>query len=392
MGKSKLQRGSLGILSPLYARKIAIFTVIAFWAAFSVSFSAQTAPDLTGNWQGTVDAGRGFRIILQIAQADQSQAGKGAWQGVFYTMGVGGARKSYVSSLTLEGVTLRFTIPPDGSFDGKLGADGKSMAGTLKYGGTSYALSLVRATSDTAWAIPRPTDHMPPEATPEFEVATIKPTDPNWRNSGFHSNGRRISCDNETIEDIIKFAYNVHARQIVEGPGWLRTDKYDIDGVPDLLGRPNLKQMQAMYRGVLSSRLNLTLHHEIREISVYSLRVGKSGSRFAKSLGDPNGSPDQTFTRWTSQLIELKETNATLAEFSQNMGMVLDRPTVDQTGLSGRFDFTLRWTPEGAQGDDPNAPPDLFKAIQEQLGLKLEATKAPVDVLVIDHIDRPSPN
>jgi uncharacterized protein (TIGR03435 family) len=120
--------------------------------------------------------------------------------------------------------------------------------------------------------------------------------------------------------------------------------------------------------------------------------VVKSGAKLGRSLGDPNGMPDQSFTRWTSQIIELKETNATLAEFALNMGTVLDRPMVDQTGLSGRFDFVLRWTPDNAQATDPNAPPGLFTAIQEQIGLKLDATNAPADVLVIDRIAHPSPN
>ena len=353
---------------------------------------AQSAPDITGNWQGTVEAGRGFRIVLKVSQADHGQTMKSAWQGAFYAMGPDGTRESDVSSMTLEGTTLRLTIPPDGSFEGKLSNDGKSIVGTLKYDKAPYALTLVRATADTAWAVPKPTDYMPPDAKPEFDVATVKPADPNSSRRGFMSDGHRIFCENETVDDIVSFAYGVHARQIVEGPGWLSADKFDVDGVPDLVGVPNLKQMEAMYRDLLASRFNLTLHHETREIAVYGLQVGKGGPKLAKSLGDPNGLPDQTFAQWNSQLIDLRETNATLAEFAQNMGIVLDKPMVDQTGLTGRFDFTLRWTPDTARADEPNAEPGLFTAIQEQLGLKLEATKAPVDVLVIDHVDKPSGN
>jgi uncharacterized protein (TIGR03435 family) len=369
-----------------------MFTAFVFSSLLWQPLVAQNAPDVKGNWQGTVEAGRGFRVILQISQNDRGKAAKDEVQGTFYTMGVGGARESDLNSLTLEGKTLRLTISPDGSFEGRLSADSKSIAGTLKYGAASYALTLTRATVDTAWAVPKPMDHMPADAVPQFEVATIKPADPNSSDGGFHISGRRISCDNETVDNLISFAYGVHARQIVEAPGWLSADKFDVDGVPDLIGEPSLKQMQAMYRGLLASRFSLALHHETREISVYRFQVGKSGPKLAKSLGDPNGTPDQTFTQWNSQLIELKETNATLAEFSQNMGMVLDKPAVDQTGLTGRFDFVLRWTPEGAQTDNPNSPPGLFTAIQEQIGLKLDVAKAPVDVLVIDHIDKPSPN
>ena len=374
------------------AERISIITAFVFSSLLWQQLAAQNTPEITGNWQGTVEAGQGFRIILEISQADGGKAAKGELQGAFYTMGAGGARESDLNSLALDGTTLRLTIAPDGSFEGKLSADGKSMAGTLKYGGGSYVLTLARAGADDAWAIPKPTDHMPPGAAPVFDVATIKPADPASSRRGFESDGRRIMCENESVDDMISFAYGVHPRQIVEGPAWISGERFDIDGVPDLMGQPNLKQMRGMYRDLLTARFNLTLHHETREIAVYSLEVPKSGPRLVKSLGDPNGLPDQSFTRWTQQLIELRETNATLAEFSQNMGMVMDKPVVDQTGLAGRFDFVLRWTPETAQTSDPNAPPGLFTAIQEQVGLKLNATKAPVDVLVIDHVDKPSPN
>lgn len=390
--EGKLERVSSATSRLHRIERIAILTAIIFWSLLSGALHAQSTPDLAGNWQGTVEAGRGFQIILQISQADQSQAGKSAWKGVFYTMGPDGARESDLTSMKLEGTMLRFTTPPDGSFEGKLGADGKSMNGTLKHGAVSYALILARATTDTAWAVPQPTDRMPPDAAPEFEVATIKPTDPSWTSRGFHAGGRRISCDTETVDDIISFAYGVHVRQIVEGPGWLGTAKYDVDGVPDLIGEPNLRQMQAMYRGLLASRFNLAFHHETRPLSVYALHAGKDGPKLSKSLGDPKGLPDTSFTEWNSQAITLKATNVTIADFVWAMGLVLDRPAADQTGLAGRFDFTLRWAPEAAQPTDPNPPPGLFTAIQEQIGLKLEATKAPVDVLVIDHVDRPSPN
>ncbi len=372
--------------------KIAILTAIIFWSLMSGSLHAQSRPDLTGNWQGAVEAGRGFRVILQISRADQSQAGKSAWQGVFYTMGPDGARERDVNSLTLEGTTFRFGIPPDGSFEGKLSADGKSIAGTLKYGGAAYAVSLQRATADTAWEVPKPTDRMPADAAPEFEVATIKPTDPNWGSRGFHSDGRRIFCDNETVDDMISFAYGVHTRQIVEGPSWIGSDKYDVDGVPDLVGEPNLKQMQNMYRALLTSRFNLAFHHETRELPAYVIRLGKGEPKLAKSLGDPKGLPDTTFTEWNSEAITFRGTNAGMSDIAWNLGYVLGKPVVDQSGLSGRFDFTLRWAPDTARPDNPNAPPNIFTAIQEQLGLKLDATKAPVDVLVIDHVDRPSAN
>jgi uncharacterized protein (TIGR03435 family) len=372
--------------------------IISIFAAFLLlnllcgSLTGQPAADIIGNWQGTIEAGRGFRIILQISQADRGQSGKGEWQGVLYTMGPGGTRESDVPSLTLDKAELRFAIPPDGSFEGKPNPDGKSIAGTLKYGGGSYAISLARATPDTAWAVPSATDHMPADATPEFEVATIKPSSPDWQSTGFKNEGRRIWCDNETVEDIMAFAYGIHKKQIAGGPPWLGEEHFIVDGVPDLVGEPNLKQMQAMYRTLLTSRFNLAFHHETREIPAYVVRPEKDKPKIARSLGDPKGLPDTTFTEWNSQAITLRGTNVTMADFFWALGYVLEKPVVDQSGLSGRFDFTLRWAPDTARPDDPNAPPNIFTAMAEQLGLKLDATRAPADVLVVDHVDRPSPN
>jgi len=391
-GKGKVEKASAAAFRLSRFATIAIFVALCLGPLCCRPVVAQSAPDLNGNWQGTVEAGRGFQVILQISQSDKSQAGKGAWQGIFYSMGVGGTRESDVSAITLEGATLRFTIPPDGSFAGKLGGDGKSMGGTLKYGGASYALTLTRATSGTAWAIPKPTDHMPPDATPEFEVATIKPSPSEWNNSGFKIDGRRIWAENETLNDIIAFAYGIHKKQIVDGPSWLGEVRFTVDGVADVVGEPNYRQMQGMYRALLASRFNLAFHHETRELSTYAIRLGKGDPKLAKSLGDPAQLPDTTFTEWNSQAITLKATNVTMSDVIWVMGMVLDRPLADQTALSGRFDFTLRWAPDTARPEDPNTPPNIFTAMQEQLGLKLEATKAPVDVLVIDHVDRPSPN
>ena len=390
--EGKLERVSSATSWLRRTERIAILTAIIFCSPLSGPLHAQSTPDLAGNWQGTVEAGQRFQIILQISQADQSQAGKSAWQGVFYTMGPDGARESDLTSMKLEGTTLRFTTSPDWSFVGKLGADGKSMNGMLKYGAVSYALTLARATTDTAWAVPQPTDRMPPDAAPEFEVATIKPSPPDWHSSGFKSEGRRIWCENETVDSIIAFAYGIHPKQIVGGPAWLGMDYYTADGFADVVGEPNYRQMEGMYRALLASRFNLAFHHETRELSAFVIRLGKGDAKLAKSLGDPKGLPDTTFTEWNSQAITFRGTNATMADVTWNMGMALDKPVVDQTGLTGRYDFVLRWAPDTTRPDDPNAPPSVFTAMQEQLGLKLEATKAPVDVLVIDHVDRPSPN
>jgi len=205
------------------------------------------------------------------------------------------------------------------------------------------------------------------------------------------------------VSDILSFAYSIHQKQIVGAPAWVDTERFDIDGVPDMEGEANLKQSQGMYQKLLAERFGLTFHREKRELAVYAVTVAKSGAKLAKSKGDPEGNPDQTFTEMSSRRVTLRETNATMAEFALNMAGVMDRPVVNQTGIVGRFDFTLKWTPDetqfGSWGihfspavDDPNAEPGLFTAIQEQAGLKMEPVKAQTDVIVIDKVERPSAN
>ena len=165
--------------------------------------------------------------------------------------------------------------------------------------------------------------------------------------------------------------------------------------------RPAARQWKGMLQKLVVERFKLTFHRDKRELSVYVLSVAKGGPKLTKSEGDPNGLPGLFFR---GRLGDLGVRNANMADFTQLMqSAVLDRPVVDQTGLSGRFDFTLDWTPDDSQfagmgakfpppTDSANAPPNLYTAIQEQIGLKLEATKAPADVMVIDHVEKPSEN
>ena len=146
-----------------------------------------------------------------------------------------------------------------------------------------------------------------------------------------------------------------------------------------------------MVKKLMADRFQLKFHYEKRELPVYALTFAKTGPKMTRSQGDPSASAGLGF----GPPGNFGATNATMADFAEAMGQgALDRPVVDQTGLTGRFDLRLTWTPDGpAQAtESADAPPDLFTAIQEELGLKLVSTKAPVDVLVIDHIEKPSAN
>lgn len=363
---------------------------------------AQSATEnLTNNiadtWQGTLHAGRDLRTVVKISKD------VGGYKAVFYSIDQGGDPLP-VTKITLEGTTVKMSLTAiGGTYEGKLSSDGKSIVGNWSQGPTPLPLNLTRATPETEWTIPAPTPKLPPmdaNANPSFEVATIKPSKPDEPGKAFLVRGNRFKTINTTLSELISFAYGVHPKQVIGAPAWAGTDKFDIDAQPDGEGAPSDKQWKGMLQKLIVERFKFTFHRDKKELSVYVLSVAKNGAKLTKSDGDPNGLPGLFFR----QLGALNVRNANMADFTGLMqNAVLDRPVVDQTGLTGRFDFTLNWTPDDSQfggmgakippsTDSADAPPPLYTAIQEQIGLKLEATKAPADVLVVDHVEQPSAN
>ena len=258
-------------------------------------------------------------------------------------------------------------------------------------------------TQNTIGPVAEPQAKLPPmavDAKPGFDVATIKRTEPNISSGTFFTiRGSHVIAVNTNGNDLVSLAYGLHSKQIVNGPPWLLTARFDIEGVPDVEGRPNHDQVKLMIQKLLATRFKLAVHHEQRELAVYAIIIGKNGPKLTKTDRKPS---DNTNFSYTNRVV-LTVRNATMADFADGMqASFMDRPVVNQTGLTDRYDFFLKWTPDGSQSglgekmpppaDDANAPPGLYTAIQEQLGLKLVSTKAPVDVLVIDHIEMPSEN
>jgi uncharacterized protein (TIGR03435 family) len=258
-------------------------------------------------------------------------------------------------------------------------------------GGASAGTTLSPATTASATST----------ASPEFEAATIKPVkepDPNRMND--HEEGRRFTTHYTTLRDLIQMAYLLDRQQVANGPGWVTADEYDVDAVGNGIDKQDGNQMvwQEMLQKLLADRFKLTFHREQREISSYELVVAKGGSKL--KAADANGQSNKG-CRGLGNCFFIK---VPLSEFARFMGfVVLDKPVVDKTGLTGEYDITLTWTPDETQFagmgvhvpppvDNPNAPPGLFTAIEEQLGLRLEARKIPTEVLVIDHVERPTEN
>jgi uncharacterized protein (TIGR03435 family) len=214
----------------------------------------------------------------------------------------------------------------------------------------------------------------------------------------------QLVAKNHALRTLIAAAYNLNPHAISGGPAWVDSDRYDILAKAPGEVRPNLDEQMRMLRKLLADRFKLTFHREPRELSIFALTVAKSGSKLKESTlspdASPEGPPPLVFVIFP-QVVQLPASGASMAEFASVMQRAaLDRPVVDKTGLSGRYDFDLEWTPDesqfggalGAPASTDGSRPGLFAALQQQLGLRLEATKGPVEVLVIDQIERPSEN
>jgi uncharacterized protein (TIGR03435 family) len=355
------------------------------------------AQGLAGTWQGTVrnpDTKDDLRTVLKIASSQGNPINANFWS-------IDQTYLVFPATLNVQGSVLKLSIPGIGAnWEGKLSADGATLTGTLKGFSVPTTWTMKRVNESEAWAIPKPPAPVRPmaaDADPAFEVATIKPSPPDANGRGIRVQGMNVSTLNWTLTDMVTFAYDLHAHQFIGAPAWTTSEKYDITGKPDAEGQPSSDQVKFLLRKLLASRFQLTFHKEQRVLPVYTLSVAKGGAKISKN--DPkNETTGIVFRAPGSVLLN----NVTMGDFCRMLqNAALDRPVVDQTGLTGKYDFSLVWTPDQLQAPIPNtnalaptdnAPPGLYAATQEQLGLKIEAARLPIDVLVVDKLEKPSDN
>jgi bla regulator protein blaR1 len=267
--------------------------------------------------------------------------------------------------------------------------------------GCSACISVFAA--GVAWAQPAPKPL-------EFEVAAIKPADPDAHNSSIMTDKTGgLNVTNVPLRNLITMAYGIRDFQLSGGPGWVGTERYDIIAKPERVENATEpaefrdmmedqrkvrdEQWKERVRALLSGRFGLVVHKETKEQPIYVLTVAKNGPKLivVTTPGDRQG---MSAGRGANQGFA-----ATMSMLATNLAGTLGRPVVDKTGLNEKYDWTLKWTPDVAATSGPDAPqpvdspgPTIFTALQEQLGLKLESSKGPVENVVIDHVDHPSAN
>jgi uncharacterized protein (TIGR03435 family) len=230
-----------------------------------------------------------------------------------------------------------------------------------------------------------------------FDVAAIKPGQP----GGIYTikplpGGNGYTAQNAPVKLMISLMYKVPMRQIVGGPDWIDTDAFDVEARAD--GSYSIDDLHIMFQNLLADRFHLKFHKETREGPVYALRVDKSGLKMkADGTGQAMSIPVVPVGGggFKGTQVPMKYLSWWLGQQLQSDG----RPVVDETGLSESYDFTLTFAPQLPPNvsrdrlpQELQELPSIFDAVKQQLGLRLEATKGPVDTLVIDHIEKPSEN
>ncbi len=253
---------------------------------------------------------------------------------------------------------------------------------------------LIALTPVTPAQTPVPTTTTVPAIT--FEVTSVKPSKAGTSSSRSSMDNGRFTASNILLKNLMQYsAFGIPEPRILGGPKWLNSERFDIEAKLDAptLDRWNHLDRhqhslagQALFQQLLADRFHLRYHWETRTLPLYALVVAKSGPHLHPST-QIDADTDTTDGEIIAKGITLADLARTL---TQELSHELGRVVTDQTNLPGRFDLTLRWTPDTGSAVPPDTGPALFTAIQEQLGLKLESTKGPVQVLIIDQLERPT--
>jgi bla regulator protein blaR1 len=230
---------------------------------------------------------------------------------------------------------------------------------------------------------------------PAFEIASVKPDSPSDKPGSMQVQPGRLNLGEVTVKMLVQQAYAISGYRIYGGPSWLDSARYSVAAKAAAnAGSVTLDQMRPMLQTMLKDRFQLAVHREEKELPLYRLVVSRNGPKLREST--VSGGPQSRMS-----MGRITDEKATIDTLASQLGQQLGRFVSNQTGLKGDFAFHVEWAPDPGQnqGGDPDTPPpagvdgpSIFTALQDQLGLKLESGKGPVEVLVIDHVEKPDAN
>ena len=363
----------------------------------ATSLYAQSQPQsLAGTWQGTLPiaatsqgstGGNGVRIVFTVDKKPD-----GSLRAVMTPIDVGNATP--LTSVTLSAANITFALGGTVIFRGKISTDGHSIAGTWGQASQALPLTLSLATEDTLWHRAGPT--LPPmaaNADPAFEVATIKPAGIDEQHALYDLRSRKFNATGMTATELIKVAYNVRGRQVLGGPSWLNDTRYDVVAEPDTPGLPSEGQTRGMVNKLLIERFHLVCHTGQQDYPIMALTLDPKSP--SPKPSDPSVNPNGGMSGHRDGDDVIYQFSGTLHDLlAWMMNTFQDKQLVDETGLIGNYDVTLRLAGAPAPGaitrseDYGNA---LVLAAQHA-GFKIINKKAPLPVVIVDHIDPPTPN
>ena len=246
----------------------------------------------------------------------------------------------------------------------------------------------------TSTCLAQAPEHPKPDNTPKtlvWDVISVKSNKSLDLSAFMRMTPDGVELRNMTLHGVFLNAFDIKAEnQIVGYPSWVSTEHFDIQAKMDpataatyhsLKDQQDTDQWHSFMRQILEERFGMKYHREQRELPVYNLVIARQGLKLKESTSSKNGSRSVGPGRLTA-------TRYSMSELAFSLSGTVDRMVIDKTGLTGEYDFELTW----ATDNQPDAGPSIFTALQEQLGLKLQTARAPIDVVVIDHLERPSAN
>jgi uncharacterized protein (TIGR03435 family) len=277
-------------------------------------------------------------------------------------------------------------------------------------GAFAWPVGVGMLNAPSGWAQP------PNTATLKFEVASVKLNQSgSQRSPSVILPGGRFTATNNTVRALILNAYDQMPLYLLSGgPSWIDSEAYDVDALPadgtippDVQGHELWERTRTMLRALLADRFHLEMRRETKEMSLYEISVAKNGPKLTKSVRDCGAGIDACHG-FSGNPRRLSAMGVDMSDLASTLAGYVGRPVLDKTGISGVYDFLLQWnvfygrqrpaeeTPGGPSREGPmpdaDSLPDLATALDQQLGLKLESGKGPVETFVIVNVERPSEN